>query len=111
LSLLILLLPVLLLLLLLLQFLRWDTVARRRIDLVGRTDDGDTIVPHEFNHTLPHQVLLPAMLLLHVTVQLILTIADSLPYVCHVNCKLLFTCTPSVSLLPLLRRWHLHTVS
>lgn len=39
------------------QFLRWDTVARRRIDLVGRTDDGDTIVPHEFNHTLPHQVV------------------------------------------------------
>jgi hypothetical protein len=39
-----------------LQFLRWDTVARRRIDLAGRTDQGDTIKAHEFNYSTPMQV-------------------------------------------------------
>lgn len=41
---------------LMLQFLRWDTVARRRIDLAGRTDQGDTIKAHEFNYSTPMQV-------------------------------------------------------
>lgn len=35
----------------------WDTHARRRIDLVGRTDDGDKVVVHEFNFTVKNQVV------------------------------------------------------
>jgi hypothetical protein len=40
----------------LLQFLAWDTAARRRIDLVGRRDDGDKVVAHEFDHRVVNQV-------------------------------------------------------
>lgn len=34
----------------------WDTAARRHIDLVGRTDDGDKVVAHEFDWSLEKQV-------------------------------------------------------
>jgi hypothetical protein len=38
------------------QFLAWDTAARRRIDLVGRQDDGDKVVAHEFDYKVVNQV-------------------------------------------------------
>jgi len=31
------------------QFMAWDTFSRRRIDLVGRQDDGDRVIAHEFD--------------------------------------------------------------
>jgi hypothetical protein len=37
------------------QFLAWDTFARRRIDLVGRTDDGDQVIAHEFDFLVENQ--------------------------------------------------------
>ncbi|KAF6254071.1 Metallo-hydrolase/oxidoreductase [Scenedesmus sp. NREL 46B-D3] len=40
------------------QFMAWDTHARRRIDLVGRKDDGDKVVVHEFDHRVKNQVVL-----------------------------------------------------
>lgn len=39
-----------------LQFLAWDTHARRRIDLVGRKDDGDKVIAHEFDYSIKNQV-------------------------------------------------------
>jgi hypothetical protein len=41
----------------LLQFLNWDTVSRRRIDLVGRKDRGDQVVAHEFDFARKQQVV------------------------------------------------------
>ena len=40
----------------LLQFLAWDTFARRRVDLIGRKDRGDEIIAHEFDYTIRNQV-------------------------------------------------------
>ncbi len=34
----------------------WDTHARRRIDLVGRKDDGDKVIAHEFDFAVKNQV-------------------------------------------------------
>lgn len=34
----------------------WDTHARRRIDLVGRKDDGDKVIAHEFDFSIENQV-------------------------------------------------------
>lgn len=34
----------------------WDTHARRRIDLVGRKDDGDKVIAHEFDFSIKNQV-------------------------------------------------------
>lgn len=34
----------------------WDTHARRRIDLVGRRDDGDKVIAHEFDFAVKNQV-------------------------------------------------------
>lgn len=39
------------------QFLAWDTHARRRIDLVGRKDDGDKVIAHEFDYAVKNQVI------------------------------------------------------
>ena len=33
----------------------WDTFARRRIDLVGRTDRGDEVIAHEFDYAKEKQ--------------------------------------------------------
>ena len=41
----------------LLQFMAWDTFSRRRIDLVGRKDDGDQVIAHEFDYSLPNQLI------------------------------------------------------
>jgi hypothetical protein len=38
------------------QFMAWDTHARRRIDLVGRKDDGDKVIAHEFDFAIKNQV-------------------------------------------------------
>lgn len=38
------------------QFMAWDTHARRRIDLVGRKDDGDKVIAHEFDFSVKNQV-------------------------------------------------------
>ncbi len=38
------------------QFMAWDTHARRRIDLVGRKDDGDKVIAHEFDFDVKNQV-------------------------------------------------------
>lgn len=38
------------------QFMAWDTFARRRIDLVGRKDDGDKVIAHEFDFSIRNQV-------------------------------------------------------
>ncbi len=43
------------------QFLAWDTFARRRIDLVGRKDDGDKVIAHEFDFSKVRQVRLSAL--------------------------------------------------
>lgn len=40
-----------------LQFLNWDTVSRRRIDLIGRKDRGDQVVVHEFDFSKTDQVV------------------------------------------------------
>lgn len=40
-----------------LQFMAWDTFSRRRIDLVGRKDDGDQVIPHEFDFSVPNQLI------------------------------------------------------
>jgi hypothetical protein len=40
-----------------LQFLNWDTVSRRRIDLIGRKDHGDQVVVHEFDFAKKQQVV------------------------------------------------------
>ena len=40
-----------------LQFLNWDTVSRRRIDLIGRKDCGDQVVVHEFDFAKKRQVV------------------------------------------------------
>lgn len=34
----------------------WDTHARRKIDLVGRKDDGDKVIAHEFDFSMRNQV-------------------------------------------------------
>jgi hypothetical protein len=34
----------------------WDTHARRKIDLVGRKDDGDKVIAHEFDFSIRNQV-------------------------------------------------------
>lgn len=39
------------------QFMAWDTFSRRRIDLVGRTDDGDQVIAHEFDFSVPDQLI------------------------------------------------------
>ncbi|WIA34413.1 hypothetical protein OEZ86_012748 [Tetradesmus obliquus] len=39
------------------QFMAWDTHARRRIDLVGRKDDGDKVIAHEFDYRVKNQVV------------------------------------------------------
>ena len=39
------------------QFMAWDTFSRRRIDLVGRKDDGDQVIPHEFDFSVPNQLI------------------------------------------------------
>ena len=38
------------------QFLAWDTFARRRVDMIGRKDKGDTVVAHEFDYKIEKQV-------------------------------------------------------
>jgi hypothetical protein len=38
------------------QFLAWDTFARRRVDMIGRKDKGDTVIAHEFDYTIEKQV-------------------------------------------------------
>ena len=35
----------------------WDTASRRKIDLVGRTDHGDEVIAHEFEHSIPDQLI------------------------------------------------------
>lgn len=35
----------------------WDTFSRRRIDLVGRKDDGDQVIVHEFDFSVPNQLI------------------------------------------------------
>ena len=35
----------------------WDTVSRRKINLIGREDDGDQVVAHEFDHSTPNQLV------------------------------------------------------
>lgn len=35
----------------------WDTFSRRRIDLVGRKDDGDQVIAHEFDFSVPNQLI------------------------------------------------------
>lgn len=35
----------------------WDTFSRRRIDLVGREDDGDQVIAHEFPFSIPDQLI------------------------------------------------------
>ena len=42
--------------LLLVQFLAWDTFARRRVDMIGRKDKGDTVIAHEFDYKIEKQV-------------------------------------------------------
>ena len=39
------------------QFLAWDTHSRRKIDLIGRKDDGDKLIAHEFDYAAKNQVL------------------------------------------------------
>lgn len=39
------------------QFMAWDTFSRRRIDLVGRKDDGDKVIAHEFDFSIPDQLI------------------------------------------------------
>ena len=39
------------------QFMAWDTFSRRRIDLVGREDDGDKVIAHEFDFSIPDQLI------------------------------------------------------
>jgi hypothetical protein len=39
------------------QFLAWDTFARKRIDMVGRKDRGDELIAHEFNATIVNNVV------------------------------------------------------
>ncbi|DBA94973.1 TPA: hypothetical protein ACH3X1_002498 [Trebouxia sp. C0004] len=39
------------------QFMAWDTLSRRRIDLVGRHDDGDKVIAHEFDFSVPNQLI------------------------------------------------------
>lgn len=38
----------------------WDTVSRRKIDLVGREDDGDQVIAHEFAYNVPNQLIYSA---------------------------------------------------
>jgi len=38
------------------QFLAWDTFARRRVDMIGRKDKGDTVIAHEFDYRIEKQV-------------------------------------------------------
>ena len=38
------------------QFLAWDTFARRRVDMIGRKDKGDTVIAHEFDYKIEKQV-------------------------------------------------------
>ena len=38
----------------------WDTASRRKIDLVGREDDGDQVVVHEFDYSVPDQLIYSA---------------------------------------------------
>ena len=35
----------------------WDTFSRRRIDLIGRKDDGDQVIAHEFDFSVPNQLI------------------------------------------------------
>lgn len=35
----------------------WDTFSRRRIDLAGRQDDGDKVIAHEFDFSVPDQLI------------------------------------------------------
>jgi hypothetical protein len=39
------------------QFLAWDTLSRRRINLIGRKDDGDQLIAHEFDYSVEKQVI------------------------------------------------------
>ncbi|KAK9813508.1 hypothetical protein WJX73_003209 [Symbiochloris irregularis] len=39
------------------QFLAWDTHSRRKIDLIGRSDDGDKVIAHEFDYAAKNQVI------------------------------------------------------
>ena len=39
-----------------LQFLAWDTFARRRVDMIGRKDHGDEVIVHEFDYSVEKQV-------------------------------------------------------
>ena len=38
------------------QFLAWDTLARRRVDMIGRKDKGDELIAHEFDYSVENQV-------------------------------------------------------
>lgn len=37
--------------------MNWDTVSRRRIDLIGRKDRGDEVLVHEFDFSKRNQVV------------------------------------------------------
>lgn len=39
------------------QFLAWDTFARRRVDMIGRKDKGDTVIAHEFDYSIEKQLI------------------------------------------------------
>ena len=39
------------------QFMAWDTASRRKIDLIGREDDGDQVVAHEFDYSIRNQLI------------------------------------------------------
>lgn len=41
----------------LLQFLAWDTFARRRVDMIGRVDHGDEVIAHEFDYSIEKQLI------------------------------------------------------
>lgn len=43
------------------QFLAWDTFARRRVDMIGRKDKGDTVIAHEFDYEIEKQVGVPKL--------------------------------------------------
>eukprot|EP00884_Botryococcus_braunii_P014854 jgi/Botrbrau1/2336/Bobra.39_1s0025.1 len=39
------------------KFLSWDSESRRRVNLVGRHDDGDKLITHEFDYAVRNQVV------------------------------------------------------
>ncbi|KAK9908353.1 hypothetical protein WJX75_006483 [Coccomyxa subellipsoidea] len=61
------------------KFLAWDTLSRRRINLIGRKDDGDQLIAHEFDYSVEKQLIYSQNGVNITSTPTRLTVGDSIP--------------------------------